>query len=142
MKTLKMSLPGLVAVLAVGFATSMPITVSAQTSQAQRRQKSKNDWRNLAYLGGGVAIVGLLSKNSLLTLLGTGGGLYSAYRYEQDRKSQNKTDRNRAALYSRKSFNANGYHYTRQTKWKNGKKYYTFKKTKNYSTVGWLPNHA
>jgi hypothetical protein len=131
----------MLAVLAIGFTTAVPLSVSAQSRQEQQhRQKSKNDWRNLGYLGGGVAIAGLLSKNSLLTLIGVGGGLYSAYRYEQDRKSQNKTDRARAELYSRPSFNANGYHYTRQTKWKNGKKYYTFKKSKNVpngKAYGW-----
>lgn len=105
----------------------------ASTSNAQsindligRRQGKKNEWRNLAIGGGALGVLGLLTKNSTLTYLGLGGGLYSAYRYEQDRKSQNKLAGQRAALFNRSSFTHNGKRYVRKTVWKGGKKYYQF----------------
>ena len=105
----------------------------ASTSNAQsindlinRRQDKKNQWRNLALGGGALGVVGLLTKNSTLTYLGLGGGLYSAYRYEQDRKSQSKLARQRASLFNRSSFTHKGVRYVRKTEWKNGKKYYKF----------------
>ncbi|RYG27252.1 hypothetical protein EON82_00190 [bacterium] len=105
----------------------------ASTSNAQslndlinRRQDKKNQWRNLAIGGGALGVLGLLTKNSTLTYLGLGGGLYSVYRYEQDRKSQSKLAQQRASLFNRSSFTHNGKRYVRKTKWKNGKKYYQF----------------
>ena len=90
------------------------------------KQKNKNNWRNLAIGGGALGVVGLFTKNKTLTYLGLGGGLYSAYRYEQDRKGQSKAQRDRAALFSRRSFTHNGKRYVRKTKWVGGKKHYYF----------------
>jgi len=136
----KFGFAGLLAFTMIG-TQALPTFADAQTKrQSDQRQKMKNEWRNFAYAGGGLAVLGLLTKDSRLTLIGSLGGLYSAYRYEQDRKSQSKMDRARAALYSRRSFVENGYRYDRQTKWKNGTKYYTFKKTKNVpkgNAYGW-----
>jgi hypothetical protein len=130
MKLNNIGFAGMLALTMIG-TQALPTFADAQSKkQTTQRQKSKNEWRNFAYAGGGVALLGLLTKDSRLTLLGSLGGLYSVWRYEQDRKSQSKTDRARAALYSQKTFVDNGYRYNRQTKWKNGKKYYTFQKTK------------
>ncbi len=94
------------------------------------RQDKKNEWRNIALASGAVAILGLLNKDSTLTFAGTIGALYSANRYEQDRKSQSKLARTRASYFSRESFYRNGVRYDRHTKWKKGKKYYYFQKVK------------
>jgi hypothetical protein len=104
-----------------------PTYAEAQTKQQlDQRQKKKNEWRNFAYAGGALALLGLLNKNSTLTAVGAAGALYSAHRYEQDRKSQSSMQRQRAQLFSRTSFVQNGHRYNRKTVWKNGKKYYTF----------------
>jgi H+/Cl- antiporter ClcA len=108
--------------------TAIPSTASAQSLSdlLKHKQKQKNDWRNLAIGGGALGVLGLFTHNSTLTYLGLGGGLYSAYRYEQDRKGQSKAQQQRAALFSKRSFNYNGKHYVRKTVWVNGKKHYKF----------------
>jgi hypothetical protein len=110
-----------------GLTAAAPTYAEAQTKQQlDRRQQKKNEWRNFAYAGGAIALYGLLNKNSTLTMAGLAGALYSAHRYEQDRKSQSAMQRSRAQLFSRSSITQNGVRYVRKTVWKNGKKYYTF----------------
>src|SRR5688500_6074016 len=119
------------AVLAIG---AVAIGVTAPTmGQAQnindllkRRQDKKNEWRNIAYISGGLGILGLLKKDNTLFFAGTAGALYSAHRYEQDRKSQSKLQRTRAAYFSKPYFVRDGKRYVRKTTWKNGKKHYYF----------------
>lgn len=110
-----------VAALGMGAALAvpamMPSTADAQTwRKTSHRQQSKNQWRNLGIAGGALGVAGLLTHNNTLTLLGLGGGAYSAYRYEQDRKSQNRLEHNRYQLFSRRSFDYQGHHYTRRTR--------------------------
>ena len=93
---------------------------------AQNRQKTKNDWRNLAGVAGLATIYGLLKHDNTITFLGAAGALYSLNRYEQDRKSQSETSRARAELFRRKSFVRNGHRYDRRVVTKNGVKYYQF----------------
>lgn len=112
-----------VAVVAVAAFTAAPLTASAQSSH---RQQTKNTWRNLAIGSGVVGLLGLLKGDSFLTFAGAAGALYSANRYEQDRKSQSRQDRARAQIFSRSSFTRDGHTYRRKTVWKNGKKYYQF----------------
>jgi hypothetical protein len=111
-------------VASLGFAPS----ASAQSINEliNRRQGKKNEWRNLAILGGAAGLVGLFTKNKTIAALGLGGGLYSLYRYEQDRKSQSKLAQQRAQLFGRRSFNYNGKRYVRRTRVKNGQRYYQF----------------
>ncbi len=90
------------------------------------RQDSKNTWRNLGILGGVVGIAGLLSGDDQLAAIGLGGGLYSAYRYEEDRKSENRWDRNRYELYRHPSFDYRGHHYIRRERERDGQKYFYF----------------
>ncbi|HLK15505.1 MAG TPA: hypothetical protein VKT78_11935 [Fimbriimonadaceae bacterium] len=92
------------------------------------RQKHKNDWRNLGYAGAGVAGLGLLTHSPLLVGVGVAGGLYSAYRYEEDRKSQSKMARRRYALFHKKEIWEHGHRYKRVTVMRNGHKYYAFKR--------------
>ncbi|HZP84807.1 MAG TPA: hypothetical protein VFB21_24440 [Chthonomonadaceae bacterium] len=106
-----------------------PVTVSAQSwrdRESHRRQQTKNEWRNIAIGAGALGIIGLLRHDNTLTFAGTAGALYSAWRYEQDRKSQSKIDRARAAYFSRPYFYRNGKRYVRKTVWRNGHKYYRF----------------
>ena len=71
-------------------------------------------------------MLGLLTHNSTLGIVGAAGGLYSLSRYEHDRKSQSKADHERARLYERSSFSHNGHRYVRRTVSKNGHKYYQY----------------
>jgi hypothetical protein len=111
-------------VAAVGFA---PLAANAQSAaELKRRQQKKNEWRNLGYAGAAVGVLGLLKGDKILTIAGLGGAGYSAWRYEQDRKSQNRLQRQRAQLFSQRYITRNGHRYERRTVWKNGKKYYQF----------------
>lgn len=93
---------------------------------SDRRQQTKNEWRNLAIAAGALGVLGLLQNDSRLVFAGAAGALYSAYRYEQDRKSQSKIDRARAYYFSQPSFYRDGKRYVRRTVVKDGKKYYQF----------------
>jgi hypothetical protein len=113
------------------FAVAAPMTASAQSLKdlerlVDRRQDKKNEWRNIAIASGALGVLGLLKKDNTLFFAGTAGALYSAYRYEQDRKSQSRLNRARAAYFSRSSFTRDGVRYTRRTVTRNGKKYYQF----------------
>ena len=119
-------LPKLLAMAAISGCVIAPVTAHAQTSASQHRQKTKNDWRNLAYLGGAVGLYGLLKHDNTLFFAGTAGALYSLNRYEQDRKSQAKMDRARASAFSRSYFYRDGKRYKRRLVTLNGKRYYQF----------------
>lgn len=92
----------------------------------KHRQSKKNEWRNIGIGSAGVGVLGLLMHDNTLVFAGAGGALYSAYRYEQDRKSEKKLDRARAGYFSKPYFYRDGHRYTRKTVYKNGKKYYQF----------------
>jgi hypothetical protein len=93
---------------------------------SDRRQQTKNEWRNIAYVSGGVALLGLLNKDSRLVFAGAAGTLYSLYRYEQDRKSQSSIDRLRASYFSRPYFVRDGRTYDRRIVSRDGQRYYQF----------------
>jgi hypothetical protein len=125
------NLKWIIALGGIAFGVAAPSIAPAQSlgdldRAINRRQDKKNEWRNIAIASGGLAVLGLLSKDSTLTFVGATGALYSAYRYEQDRKSQSKLARARAAYFQRGSFTRNGVRYVRKTTWKKGKKYYYF----------------
>lgn len=104
--------------------TMLPATALAQ----DHRQKTKNDWRNLGIAGGALGVLGLFTGNKTLAALGIGGGLYSASRYEADRKSQSKEARQRYELFQKKSFDYKGHRYVRHEKTVKGQKQYYFKR--------------
>jgi hypothetical protein len=126
--------PSFAQLVAFGTVASMaavPMTVSAQSIRdlerlVDRRQSKKNEWRNIAIGAGALGVLGLLRKDNTLFFAGTAGALYSAYRYEQDRKSQSKLSRARAAYFSQPYFYRDGKRYERRTVTKNGKKFYRF----------------
>jgi hypothetical protein len=93
---------------------------------SDRRQQTKNEWRNIALVSGGVALLGLLQKDNRLVFAGSAGALYSLYRYEQDRKSQSSIDRLRASYFSRDYFYRDGRRYDRRLVNQNGQRYYQF----------------
>lgn len=126
MKSIGKSLASLAAVAALAVPALLPADAMAQS----HRQKTKNDWRNLGVAGGALGVFGLITGNKTLAALGIGGGLYSASRYESDRKSQSKEERQRYELFRRSSFDHDGHHYVRQSRMKNGQKYYYFKRTR------------
>lgn len=94
--------------------------------EAQNRQNTKNQWRNLAIAAGGAAAYGVIAKKPVIALAGVVGALYSLNRYEQDRKSQDSAARDRADLYSRSEYYHNGNRYERETVTQYGQKYYRF----------------
>ena len=127
MKT-KGLIAGVLAFSMIGATISVPTVAVAQSYK--HRQEKKNEWRNLAYLGAGMGVLGLLNHDSTLTFVGAAGALYSANRYEQDRKSQSRMRRARASMFARGSFTRNGHSYRRYTTYRNGKKYYYFRRVK------------
>jgi hypothetical protein len=96
------------------------------TSQSKHRQSTKNEWRNIATAAGALAVLGAIKHDNTLMFVGAAGALYSLDRYEKDRKSQSRTDRLRAAYFSKRSFVRDGRQYKRKTVVKNGHKYYQF----------------
>src|SRR5262245_50980505 len=97
----KANCAGLFAVVAAAGAMLTPATVVHAQGRLDRashhRQQKKNEWRNIAIGAGALGLFGFLKHDTTLGLAGTAGALYSANRYEQDRKSQSKIDRRRRA---------------------------------------------
>ena len=94
--------------------------------ESRHRQEKKNEWRNIGIGSAGLGLLGLLKGDSTLMFAGAAGALYSANRYEQDRKSQSKSDRARASMFGRREFTRDGHRYYRKTVWKNGEKFVRF----------------
>jgi hypothetical protein len=128
MKNILKHLGPVLAIGAIALGAAAPSVSHAQSLNdlIKRRQDKKNEWRNIAYVAGGLGIIGLLKHDRTLTFVGAAGALYSAYRYEQDRKSQSKLQRTRAAYFSKPYFYRDGHKFVRKTTYKNGKKYYYF----------------
>src|SRR5438477_4007150 len=102
--TTKRRFAGLLAAIMAFAVLALPIMVSAQTlsQQSDQRQKQKNQWRNIGIGAGALALFGLLKHDKALTLGGAAGAGYSAWRYEQDRKSQAHIDTVRTRRYGRR----------------------------------------
>ncbi|MBI5706659.1 MAG: hypothetical protein HZC36_06680 [Armatimonadetes bacterium] len=125
------TLSTVLAISAMAFATFAPSlahgrVLEPQSAAIKHREKMKNEWKTIAIGSGVLGAIGLLNKDGTLTFLGTAGALYSAHRYEQDRKSENKLRRARAATFSKAYIYRNGKKYVRRTVYKGGKKYYQF----------------
>ena len=122
-------------------ATALLVPIAAyglpqSRQEAEHRRQTKNEWRELATIASIVALIGLLKKDGTITFVGTAGALYSAYRYEEDRKSEDKLRQARAEVFRRGSFTRNGVKYRKRTVWKGGKKYYQFAKVKQADNRG------
>lgn len=106
-----------------------PIASNAQQTseeQSHRRQKTKNDWRNVAIGSGAATLFGILKHDNTITFAGAAGTLYSLDRYEKDRRSQSKTDHARARAFGKTSFYRDGHRYVRKSVKRDGKRYYQF----------------
>ena len=119
---------GLAAVVVVGGSLMIPTSASAQNLDDlfHRRQKTKNEWRNIAIGSGALGVFGLLNHDPTLSFVGAAGALYSLDRYEKDRKSQKRIDHARAAYFSKPYFYRDGHRYVRKTVVRNGHRYYQF----------------
>ncbi len=127
----KLNVTSLLAISAIAFCAVAPMTANAQSLQdIHHRKQTRDQWKDLGIAGGVVGALGLLTHNKTLAVAGIGGGLYSAYRYDQDQKSLDKSRRARAELYRHQSFDHHGHHYVRKTVWKNGHKYYRFDRSR------------
>ena len=124
-------LTSLLAVVAIGGTAVLSAMSPAQSAgdilrEIDRRRGTENQWRNGAYAGGAAALAGVLLKNNTLTYAGLGGGLYSFYRYEQDRKSRNRLERQRAAFYSAPYRTYRGQRFKRVKVRRNGQQFYQY----------------
>ncbi len=99
---------------------------SSWQDEYDRRQKMKNEWRNIAYLSGAVLAYGLIKGDDTAAIAGGAGALYSLYRYEEDRKSQSQMKKDRAEYYSRPYYYMNGDRYDRRLVTLSGNQYYQF----------------
>lgn len=109
----------------------VPATSMAQgrrNDEIARRDKTRDEWKNIATISGAAAILGLLTKDGTLTFAGSAGALYSLYRYDQDSKSKDRLARTRAEYFKRDHFYRDGVRYNRRTVNKGGQKYYQFYK--------------
>lgn len=71
----------------MGAMVAAPVSSFAQDwgySYAQHRQDQQNQWRNLAIGSAAVGVLGLLTHNDTMSVLGLGGAAYSGYRLSQD----------------------------------------------------------
>ena len=129
MTTKRNLLVTMIALTTVSSLALMPVSAVAQSKKdLKHRQEQKNTWRNLAIGSGVVGLYGLIKHDNTLAILGLGGALYSADRYEKDRKSQKNMERERAKIIHRGYYYKSGHRYDRKTVYKNGHKYYTFVK--------------
>jgi hypothetical protein len=92
----------------------------------QRREQTKNEWKNIAMGAGAIALIGLLQKDNRLVFGGAAGALYSLYRYEQDRKSQSGLDRARSRYFDNEYFYRDGVRFDRRLVTQGGQRYYQF----------------
>src|SRR4051812_27378537 len=70
-------------------AVAVIVLTAAVAAQADgyrhHRAAQRNEWNNLAIGSAAIGILGLLSHNNTLGLLGLGGAAYSGYRANQER---------------------------------------------------------
>lgn len=112
----------------VAFGAVAPVIAPAQSLEdiIRRRGQKENEWRNIGLGSAGVALAGILLKNNTLTYAGVGGGLYSLYRYNADKRSRNAAERRRAQFYSQPSRVYQGKRYKRVKVKRNGQQYYQY----------------
>ena len=85
-----------IAILALGSALMVPSVASAQN---WHRQDQKDTWKNLAIGSGVVGLIGALSHNDTLAVIGAAGLIYSAYRYDTDGRCYGRSWNQRERRY-------------------------------------------
>jgi hypothetical protein len=125
---------------AIGTVAAVPMNAPAQTvTHWIERQTKTSDkdhghhdsgksWQSLSYVGAGAAVLGILAHSPALFGIGVLGGLYSTYRFEQDRKSIHAADHRRYAYFSKKTRWIDGHRYHRVTVHDHGHDYYAYKR--------------
>jgi hypothetical protein len=93
---------------------------------SRHRRESKNEWRNIAIGAGALSALGFLTHENFLGFAGAAGALYSLNRYEQDRRSESREDRLRAAYFNHPYFYRDGVRYERRLVRRGGERYYQF----------------
>jgi hypothetical protein len=80
----------LAAAIFMGGVALAPVSANAQSlhDQIRHRQKTKNNWRNAAIGAGALGVLGFATHNNALGVAGAAGAVYSASRYDHDRRSQ------------------------------------------------------
>ena len=117
------------AIFATVFATNVAVADPLYGQKAaDHRKQTKDQWRDIGTASAAAALLGIITKNGTVTTVGAVGALYSAYRYEQDRKSESKLRRQKADMFSHDHYVHNGVRYDRKTVYKKGVKYYRFEK--------------
>ena len=90
------------------------------------RSEERNEWRDIALVAGGIALLGVLEHDRTLVFVGEAGALYSLYRYEDDLHSSDRECRLRAEYFSRPYFIRDGRRYDRVLVTRHGERYYQF----------------
>lgn len=85
-----------------------------------------DDWRSIAEVAGLLSVIGILEHDDTLAFAGGAGALYSIYRYDEDRRSDDPACRLRAEYFSHPYFYRNGRRYDRVTVNRHGQEYYQF----------------
>ena len=96
------------ALIACGVASVMAAFVAAPVAAQSSRQKDKNNMRNLGMVLGGLAAHQALKGKTTNAIVLGAGAAYSAKKYEDARKAQN---RDNASRYSRSRGNQRVYRY-------------------------------
>ena len=107
-----------------------PNRTQVQQRTQDRRQSTKNDWRNLATIAGGLTAFGLIKNDPTLSFVSAAGSLYSLDRYEKDRHSQDQAARVRASLFSEPYLYRDGQRYQRRVVKSKGEKFYQFRRAR------------
>ena len=108
-------------------ATVLGPTLSPAQSVNHRR-KTENTWRGATYGSAALGALGLLTHNGTMTAIGAAGTLYSGSRWQHDMRSREHLQHQRAETYSHRHFYSGKHHFIRKTTYRNGKKYYYFKR--------------
>lgn len=123
--TFKSMIASGIAALTVSAFAMAPVTVQAQ-SWRQHRHSQQNQWRDIAIGAGAVGLLGALTHDDTLTFGGAAGALYSAYRYDQDRRSTDRVRKLRSEYFSRPYFYRDNVRYDRHDVWRGHDHYYQF----------------
>ncbi len=93
-----------------------------------RREETKQEWRNIGKAAGFLSLLGMLDRDRTLVFAGQVGSLYAAYRYDEDRRSQDRIARARAYYFDQPYFYRDGNRYERHTVYQGGQKFYRFER--------------
>lgn len=101
---MKSSFLKIIGLATIASAIALPATSSADRHDyGNHRQSMQNQWKNIGIGSAALGVLGLITHNDTLGILGAAGAGYSAYRYEQDQNGQRSWD-NRYDSRNRNSY--------------------------------------